>query len=50
VASLGNCDMKLSIEKYYFIYDFISTLDDDVAELKTIYETLTQNGLSSSEV
>jgi hypothetical protein len=33
MASLGNCDMKLSTEKYHFIYDFISILDD-MTELK----------------
>jgi hypothetical protein len=35
MANLENYDMKLSIQKDYFIPDFISTLDD-VTELKTV--------------
>jgi hypothetical protein len=34
MASVENYDMKLSTEKYYFIHDFISTLDD--VELKIV--------------
>jgi hypothetical protein len=30
VASLVNCNIKLSTEKSYFIHDFISTFDDMV--------------------
>jgi hypothetical protein len=37
VASLKNCDIKLSTEKYYFIYDFIFILDG-MTELKTVWQ------------
>jgi hypothetical protein len=35
MASIGNCDMKLSTEKDYFIYNFIYILEN-VTELKTV--------------
>jgi hypothetical protein len=35
MASIGNCDMKLSTEKYYFIYNFIYILEN-MTELKTM--------------
>jgi hypothetical protein len=35
MANLGNCDIKLSIKKDYYIHDFIFTLDD-VMELETV--------------
>jgi hypothetical protein len=35
MTNLENCDIKLSIEKYYFIHNFISIFND-VIELKTM--------------
>jgi hypothetical protein len=35
MASLENCDIKLSTDKKYFIHNFISALND-VSELKTV--------------
>jgi hypothetical protein len=35
MVSLKNCDMKLSTNKYYFIYNFISIINN-MLELKII--------------
>jgi hypothetical protein len=44
LTSLENCDIKLFTEKYYFIYNFISIIDD-VTDLKIMWWNPTENGL-----